>query len=122
MSDFAVIHLYVNRQVTMGAGVLDGDVRVLVVVAVDQQQEVDRSPYVEGPFPFDSHCMEIVAQRPAPRLIPVSQCEAQLLTGVSLEEPGLRHEGEPAAQGLWTHLQGTGRLTECGCPAPRRWS
>ena len=50
--------------------------RVLVVVAVDQQQTVDRSPHVEGPFPFDPHCMEIEAQRPTPRLIPVSQCES----------------------------------------------
>ena len=54
MRDLDVIDLHVNRQVAMGAGVLDGDLRVVVVVAVDQQQEVDRSPDVEGPFPFDS--------------------------------------------------------------------
>ena len=71
--DLDVIDLYVNRQVAMGAGVLDRDPRVFVVVAVDQQQEVDRSPYVEGPFPFDSHRMEIVAKRPTPRLVLVSQ-------------------------------------------------
>ncbi len=66
MSDFPVIHLYVNRQVAMRAGVLDGDVRVLVVDAVDQQQEVDSSPHVEGPFPLYPHGMEIMAQRPTP--------------------------------------------------------
>ena len=55
--DFDVIDLYVNRQVAMGAGVLDGDPRVFVVVAVDQQQAVDRSPHVEGSFPFDAHSM-----------------------------------------------------------------
>ena len=100
----------------MGAGVLDSDLRVLVVVAVDQQQEVDRSPYVEGTFPVDSHRMEIVAERATPRPIPVSQREAQLLTGVSLEEPGPRHEGQPATQILWTHLQCTCRLTESRRP------
>ena len=73
MRDLDVIDLHVNRQVAMGAGVLDGDLRVFVVVAVDQQQKVDRSPYVEGPFPLDPHSMEIVAKRPTPRFVPVSQ-------------------------------------------------
>ncbi len=73
MRNLDVIDLDVNRQVAMRAGVLDGDPRVFVVVAVDQQQEVNRSPYVEGPFPFDPHRMEIVAERPTPRLVLVSQ-------------------------------------------------
>jgi len=38
------------------------------------------------------------------------------VTGVSLEEAGLRHECEPGAQLVWTHLQNTGRLTEGGRP------
>ncbi len=73
MRDLDVVDLDLNRQVAMRAGVLDGDLRVFVVVAVDQQQEVDRSPYVEGSLPFDPHGMEVVAKRPTPRLVLVSQ-------------------------------------------------
>ena len=40
MSDVDVVDLYVNRQVAMRAGVLDGDVRVLVVVAVSIDGEL----------------------------------------------------------------------------------
>ncbi len=73
MSDLDVIDLYVDRQNAVRARIFDGNPLVLVVVAVDQQQEVDRSPYVEGFLSFDPHRMEIVAKWPTPRLVIFNQ-------------------------------------------------
>ncbi len=53
----------------MRARVFNRNPLVGVVIAVDQQQEVDRSPYIEGLLAFDPHRMKIVAKWPTPRLV-----------------------------------------------------
>ncbi len=45
----------------MRAGIFDRKALVSVLVAVDQQQEVDSSPNVEGFFAFDRYRVEVVA-------------------------------------------------------------
>ncbi len=98
MGDLPVVDLHVDRKPAVRTGVFNGDLFVFVVVAVDQQQKVDRSPHVEGSLPLDPHRMEIVAQRPSPRLVISDQGKSQCVARVPPEQPGLRHERQAALQ------------------------
>lgn len=79
IGDLSVVHPDFDPIAAVGAGVKDGELLVVVFVAVDQQQEVDCSPQVEGLFPFDLHGVEVVAQRSAKNLVAVGQRVVQLV-------------------------------------------
>ena len=67
--DRATVYFYADWQVAFGAGVFEGETLVFVIIAVDQQQEVDRSPNIEGLFAFDVHRVEVVLEGTAPPFI-----------------------------------------------------
>ena len=61
LGDLAGSDLNGNAVAAVGAGVIDFDVLAGVSTAVDQQQEVHRSPYIEGLFSLYSHGVKVMA-------------------------------------------------------------
>ena len=66
LGDGAIHDLKGNSIGAVGAGIFDFDRFAGVLRAVDQQQKVNRSPYIEYRFAFDINRVEIVTQGATP--------------------------------------------------------
>ena len=66
LGDGAIHDLKGNSIGTVGAGIFDFDRFAGVLCAVDQQQKVNRSPYIEDGFALNVNGMEIMTQGPTP--------------------------------------------------------
>ncbi len=62
-----------NAVGAVGAGIFDLDGFAGVLCAVDQQQKVNRSPYIEDRFALDMNRVEIMSQRATPPAGPFRQ-------------------------------------------------
>lgn len=74
--DHAIADRDGNAVGAVGAGIFDLDGFAGVLCAVDQQQEVNRSPYIEDRFAFDVYRVEIVTQGATPLAGPFCQSVA----------------------------------------------
>lgn len=76
MGDGTTLDLEGNSIGAVGAGIFDPDGFAGVLCAVDQQQKVNRSPYIEDRFALDVNRVKIVTQGATPLTGPCCQSVA----------------------------------------------